>query len=580
MSDDFAPENTLLIDTRFANSMIDEWNEYLILVSHDDGTFELGIAQFEVLGEVNDFTDEDNLELPEEIDGIKVFGSEGDYVLGGFLTLEHTQYSTFKFSFFEKSDVREWLSSEGWSSKIEEILDDIYIGFTKLGGEKKRSSISAFDLEVVEVDRKWVLMLDGKPVKDLSGKNEISHQNKKFIEEVCSEFQSFGEIFVTSNGSIEPIFYGLYAIYSDHLNTDWKMFLKENLSGLLFSDLTFVTNAGPEQIDQHAANSPVRNFLIEVSGENAEMIDKIAHMIYFETYSFMDPEEVVEMVKEEISAGITTQSIDEIVDRVSVRSSAFYNDIYKFLEGLSREQCSALHGLNSMCGNRHFLAALAVISGKISANQFSTCVLSSQNLRHGIHSDVERNDYRGLFNHHLNSVDVSKRFIDLVQDKLTLLISKGEGSFCELKETFSLDVRRSTHDSNYKPIKEAKIETSSLKTIAGFANAKGGILFIGVSDGGHIIGIEREIERFHPSLDKYLLYFKDLVSSRLGKAIFSNLEVSTHKIDGVTILQAKVKPSSSPVFLLPDDEFYVRTAPATEKLSGQDLATYLRQRFQ
>lgn len=437
-------------------------------------------------------------------------------------------------------------------------------------------SISAFDLEVVEVDGKWFLMFDGKPIKDPSGKNEISHQNKNFIEEICVEFQSFGEIFVASNGSIQPIFFGLYALYSDHLTTDWKVFFKENLSELIFSDLTFVTNAGPEQIDQHAANSSVRSFLFEVSGEHAEIIDKIAHMVYFETYSFMDPEDVIEMVTEEISEG----SSIEIVDRVSVKNSLFYRDIYEVLENLSREQCSALHGLNSMCGNRHFLAALAVICGKISANQFATCVLSSQNLRHGIHADIKRDEYRRLFTEQINAVEAATRFIDFTKDKILSFISGGEGTFCEFKETLSLDVRRATHDKNYKPVKELKIETSALKTIAGFANAKGGDLFVGVSDEGKLIGIEREIEKFYPSLDKYLLYFKDLVSNRLGKSIFSNLEIETHKIDGVTILQAKVQPSRSPVFLKPDDEFYIRTAPATEKLSGQDLASYLMQHFQ
>ena len=95
-----------------------------------------------------------------------------------------------------------------------------------------------------------------------------------------------------------------------------------------------------------------------------------------------------------------------------------------------------------------------------------------------------------------------------------------------------------------------------------------------------ILGIDNEVEKLHPSLDKFLLYFKDLVAHRLAKSIYANLNVTTSIIDRSTVLQIEVKPSSEPVFLQPGNVFYVRTSASTEQLAGADLWRYQKEHFQ
>jgi predicted HTH transcriptional regulator len=119
-----------------------------------------------------------------------------------------------------------------------------------------------------------------------------------------------------------------------------------------------------------------------------------------------------------------------------------------------------------------------------------------------------------------------------------------------------------------------------LKTIVGFLNAKGGTLFIGVCDDTSISGIDAEINAFHSrSTDKFLLYLKDVIVSRIGKGMLGNIATSLHKVEGKRIVVIEVKKASEPCFLKPDDIFYVRTSPATEQLTGKDLLDYIKNNF-
>ena len=160
-------------------------------------------------------------------------------------------------------------------------------------------------------------------------------------------------------------------------------------------------------------------------------------------------------------------------------------------------------------------------------------------------------------------------------------ILQGEGELSEFKETFSLDVRRFQFDENYKVIKEDKIEHSCLKTIAAFMNAKGGNLFIGVDDDAVVTGVDEEIDQlYRGSLDKYLLHFNNRVQDRFETPIINMLSVKPLKISGKTVIDVQVLPSKNdPIFLKPNSEFYVRSTPATEKLSGTAMLTFIKQRF-
>jgi hypothetical protein len=107
----------------------------------------------------------------------------------------------------------------------------------------------AFDFEVKQDGNMWTVMLDDRALMSANGEHKISHKNQNFLVAMVEEFQSFGEISIAENGSLEPIVFSKYALFSDHLIADWRTIFTENLADLLFSDLTFVENAGPERVE-------------------------------------------------------------------------------------------------------------------------------------------------------------------------------------------------------------------------------------------------------------------------------------------------------------------------------------------
>lgn len=119
-----------IIATKFDYNMMDSWTVYLLIMQHFDGSFEIGGAQYEVLGLTNDFyNDVDELFIPSEIDGKRVVGIEGSYVVGGELSLEFSQYTTLRFFKINKDEIIDWLDLEGWSL---DAFDEIEFTFKEI----------------------------------------------------------------------------------------------------------------------------------------------------------------------------------------------------------------------------------------------------------------------------------------------------------------------------------------------------------------------------------------------------------------------------------------------------------------
>ncbi len=156
-------------------------------------------------------------------------------------------------------------------------------------------------------------------------------------------------------------------------------------------------------------------------------------------------------------------------------------------------------------------------------------------------------------------------------DHLRSIIRQGESKTLEFKETFSLDVRKAT--------KERYIEEASLKTVVAFLNSDGGVLLIGVDDGGKINGIDVELNKFHKSVvDKFLLHFKNTLRSRIGEAFYPCVNYRIVEADARKVLFVECKRSDRPCFL-DETTFYVRTNPATDKLEGVRQWEYIKTRF-
>ncbi len=164
-------------------------------------------------------------------------------------------------------------------------------------------------------------------------------------------------------------------------------------------------------------------------------------------------------------------------------------------------------------------------------------------------------------------------------DRLLSLVRKGESKTIEFKQSLSLDVRRSKNDKKYSPIKEQSMEHGCLKTVVGFINSEGGELLVGVHDNGEVTGIEEELRLFHKgSIDSFLKRFRDLASDKIGRDFYPYFNPSIIDVNGRKIMLVQCKRSEkSPCYL--EEEFYVRTAPATDKLTSKQANEYIAKHF-
>jgi hypothetical protein len=155
-------------------------------------------------------------------------------------------------------------------------------------------------------------------------------------------------------------------------------------------------------------------------------------------------------------------------------------------------------------------------------------------------------------------------------DNVRNMIRKGESKVIEFKETFGYDVRKGS--------REKYIETSALKTIIGFLNTDGGVLLVGVCDDGNIKGIDDEIRNFFKNKDKFLLHFTNRIKDRIGEEYYPLIDYKVIKVDEKLVLIVECKESEQPCYLDGED-FYVRTNPATGRLTGPKLVDYIRNHF-
>ena len=132
---------------------------------------------------------------------------------------------------------------------------------------------------------------------------------------------------------------------------------------------------------------------------------------------------------------------------------------------------------------------------------------------------------------------------------------------------------------------EAIFEASVLKPVAGFLNARGGFLFIGVDDSAKPLGIQPDLEMRRWNTERYVRHLTDRIGGEFGSAAATCTHISIDTIKGVEICVVEVDPSPDPVWLSKADKsgkrrlFYVRTSNSTRELEGPDLVSYLRKRW-
>ena len=150
------------------------------------------------------------------------------------------------------------------------------------------------------------------------------------------------------------------------------------------------------------------------------------------------------------------------------------------------------------------------------------------------------------------------------------LVASGEGPSLEFKETARFNTRTSTADK--------AMEGAIVKTVAGFLNAHGGTLVVGVNDAGVPIGLDRDIATLSkPNLDWYQLFFRSLLNAAVGADLCAQIGIEFPAIDGVEVCALRIPAGPRPVWINNGNQkaFYVRSGNSTQPLDGEQAHRYI-----
>jgi len=210
---------------------------------------------------------------------------------------------------------------------------------------------------------------------------------------------------------------------------------------------------------------------------------------------------------------------------------------------------------------------------KITSQELSIIHLISIGIYSKLFGDVDRSQEQEIKKEIVHQGDTMLRYLELFSPQKTeieKIIEAGESTTVEFKSTLRWNIKAKRIDK--------KMEHAVLKSIVAFLNTDGGTLLVGVEDDGNLLGIE--LDDF-PNEDKYLLHFTNLVNGKIGKEISEFIKYELKNAKDQKVLFVKCAKSPTPVLLNFDkqEEFYVRTGPASVALSMSQMLGYIKTRF-
>ena len=151
------------------------------------------------------------------------------------------------------------------------------------------------------------------------------------------------------------------------------------------------------------------------------------------------------------------------------------------------------------------------------------------------------------------------------------LIKAGESTKVEFKQTARVNLATKQRD----PVMELMV----IKSIAGFLNAHGGTLLLGVTDDGDIVGIEKDLKTLgsKQTRDGFALWVTGLLDNMFGPVATSNVMVSFEEFTAGTLCRIDVKRAKKPIFVRGskgEADLYVRLNNSTRRLNTADAMEY------
>ena len=118
------------------------------------------------------------------------------------------------------------------------------------------------------------------------------------------------------------------------------------------------------------------------------------------------------------------------------------------------------------------------------------------------------------------------------------------------------------------------------KSIAGFMNAHGGSLLIGVTDRGEVFGLQRDMKTLgsKQNRDGFELWLTGLLDNMLGPTATSQVSISYEEFPEGTVCRIDVGPGKRPTFVKGgkgEADLYVRLNNSTRLLNTADAVEYV-----
>ena len=154
------------------------------------------------------------------------------------------------------------------------------------------------------------------------------------------------------------------------------------------------------------------------------------------------------------------------------------------------------------------------------------------------------------------------------------LIAEGEVYTVEFKQTARWNVREQKKDK--------LIEQIVQKTVAGFANASGGTLLLGVHDDLYPVGLEADLALVKPpDVDGYVNWLDTMLENAFGFALASNIKISVEVVDGKDVCRLNVPRSPDPLWVdfKGQQKLFVRRNNSTRQVNADDVDGFIEQRF-
>ena len=156
----------------------------------------------------------------------------------------------------------------------------------------------------------------------------------------------------------------------------------------------------------------------------------------------------------------------------------------------------------------------------------------------------------------------------------TELLAAGEGQFVEFKASLLWDYyRQAVNKDLYEPV---------MKNLVAFMNTAGGVLLIGVSDQGEVLGLERDFSALpKKNVDGFENAFNMAFNSMIGAEFRQYVALAFEEIDGKTLCLLSVSPAGAPAYLTfkGKEEFYIRTGNSSQPLPVSKATRYIQTRF-